>query len=65
MASLHIVFDPNDRISNDPGRDRDTGIRSARLAIAEDLSDVDIYNVAKKLGEMLLEQISRANGDRT
>lgn len=59
MASIHVVFDSNDRITMSPERDGQYGIKSARLAIAEDLEDVDIYNIARKLAELLLEQLPK------
>jgi hypothetical protein len=57
MASLHIIFDPNDRIRNDPDRDAQVGLKTARLSIPSNLESVDIYNLARKLSELLLEQL--------
>jgi len=59
MASIHVIYDPNDRISQDTERDKEIGLKVARMALADDLESIDIYNVARKLSEMLLEQLPR------
>ena len=58
MASIHVLYDPNDRIVQDPERDKHIGLKVARLPVPDELENVDIYNVAKKLAELLLEQLS-------
>jgi len=59
MARLLIIYDgtatvlpiPEDRIPDD------VTVRQATLDIADDIDKVDIYEIARKLAEMLLEQL--------
>lgn len=57
MAKLIIVYDPSD-----PGMWIDqekvaANVRYAHLPLADNLGELDIYEVAKKLAELLLEQL--------
>lgn len=63
MAKLMIVFDPTDKISfgyNADARERlvREGLRSAELSLGDDLGERDIYEIARRLSELLLEQLS-------
>lgn len=58
MSSLHILYDPTDRLEIEPELVR-LGVKVARLPIPDDLEGRDIYEVARKLAELLLEQINR------
>jgi hypothetical protein len=58
---LHVIFDPDDILTS-PGVSGDhypPNLKAAVLSLAADPSEVDIYEVARKLAELLLEQISR------
>lgn len=59
MPSLHVIYDPKDKIVTPPDVEVRFGFKSAKMAIPENLADVDIYNIAKKLAELLLEQLRR------
>lgn len=54
MARLVIVFDPNTRICLLEACD---GIKHASLDIADDIEAQDIYAIARKLADLLMEQI--------
>ena len=60
MPSLHVIYDPDDKIVTPPDAEKQFGFRSSKMPIPKDLSSVDIYNVAKKLAELMLEQLLRA-----
>lgn len=57
MARLHVLFDPNDKVMNNPEIEKALGIKSAVLTVPQEVRSVDIYNLAKKLAEMLLETL--------
>lgn len=58
MPNLTVIYDPDDKISGLTVEDRKRfGIKQANLSIAEDLEGSDIYALARKLAEMLLEQL--------
>jgi len=59
MPKLHIIYDPGDRIITQPvDQDmyRKFDIKVAELSVA-DMDKEDIYALARKLAEMLLEQL--------
>lgn len=58
MAVLHVVFDPTNHLSVQR-EFMPPEIRTASLSIPADLSAQDIYAIARKLAELLLEQVSR------
>lgn len=57
MATLHVVYDPNDKIVMDPEAAKRYGHKVATLSVPDDVRSVDIYNLAKRLAEMLLETL--------
>ncbi len=58
MARLMVIYDPNDRISGlPPDTLKHLGVKEAVLSIPEDLEGNDIYALARKLSELLLEQL--------
>lgn len=57
MAKLHIVYDPKDSIIMDPVAAQRFGHKVAVLSVPEDVRSVDIYNLARRLAELLLEQL--------
>ncbi len=58
MPKLHVIFDPKDSISAMPGElQNQLGIKVAILSIPADLEGIDIYHLAKRLAELLLEQV--------
>jgi hypothetical protein len=59
MATIHVMFDPQNHTFADLETFERRGGKSARLSIPNDLGGVDIYNVARKLAELLLEQIEK------
>ena len=57
MPKLHVVYDPKDLIVMDPQAAKQFGHKVAVLDVPEDLRSVDIYNLARRLAELLLEQL--------
>jgi hypothetical protein len=57
MPKIHVVYDPNDKIITSPEAEQMFGHKVAVLSIPEDLSSVDIYNLARRVAELLLEQL--------
>ena len=58
MPKLMIIFDPLDRVSGFRPEDRERiGVKEATLSIPDDLDGNDIYAIARKLAELLLEQL--------
>lgn len=58
MPRLLVTYDPHDRIHpSHPEIKRSLEISEGYLDLAEGLEDKDIYNIARKLAEMLLEQL--------
>ena len=63
MARLLIMFDPGNLVVGHSEADRHfmakNGVRHASIDIADDLATMDIYQTARKLADMLLEQIAK------
>jgi|HubBroStandDraft_1064217.scaffolds.fasta_scaffold08818_7 hypothetical protein len=58
MPKLMVVYDPQDKVSGLPiEMRRQYDIMEATLSIPEDLEGLDIYALARKLSELLLEQL--------
>lgn len=57
MAKLHVVYDPKDNIMMDPEAAKRFGHKVAMLSIPDDLEYVDVYHLARRLAELLLEQL--------
>lgn len=58
MARVIIVFDPDGRLGPVPEDEAHaTRIKQAMLDLPDDLADRDIYEIARKLAELLLEQL--------
>jgi len=58
MPKLIVVYDPRDIVNGVPTEiKREKGIKEATLSIPEDLEGNDIYALARKLSELLLEQL--------
>lgn len=60
MPKLIVIYDPTDRLSvggHDPGYLREAAIREASLSIKGNMDGRDIYTLARKLAELLLEQL--------
>ena len=59
MPKLMVIYDPTDKlgIGMDAEYKRLSGIREAALSIKGNLEDRDIYTLARKLAELLLEQL--------
>ena len=58
MPKLHVIYDPGDNIQAMPGQlQEQLQIKVAILSIPKDLKSVDIYHLAKRLAELLLEQV--------
>lgn len=59
MASLHVIYDPLGEMQfawSGPPDQKDRPL-AARLDVPVGLDGVDIYAIARKLAELLLEQI--------
>lgn len=58
MPILMVVFDPNDKVVGlDAEVRRKYEIKEATLSVPEGLENRDIYALARKLAELLLEQL--------
>ena len=57
MPTLHIVYDPQDKIVMEPQAAKRFGHKVATLSVPENIRSVDIYNLAKRLAELLLETL--------
>ena len=57
MARLHIIYDPQDKISTNPEMERHTHIKTATLSIPENTDGLDFHQTASKLIELLLLQV--------
>lgn len=56
MATLHVVWDEKELGITFPGAQM-LGIRRAEIHVADDLDKLDIYELSRKLAELLLEQL--------
>jgi hypothetical protein len=57
MPKLHIVYDPDDKIILDPQASKTLNCKIAQLSVPDDIKSVDIYNLAKRLAELLVETL--------
>lgn len=57
MPKLQIIYDPLDRIYYDPAVIEAGNLKLAVLSIPKDLEGKDIYALARRLAELLLEQL--------
>ncbi len=57
MPKLHIIYDPTDKLEVKHEPIEMLGLKVAVLSVADDLEELDIYNLASKLAGMLLEQL--------
>jgi hypothetical protein len=57
MAKLVILYDKRGRINFNPEDLINYECKQAILSLADDLENKDIYDIARKLAEMLLEQL--------
>lgn len=59
MPKLIVIYDPMGNLSYQLPIDMPAHVRpkAAEMHVADDLDGVDIYELARKLAEMLLEQI--------
>ena len=61
MPKLMVIYDPRDIVSGLPVEfRREKEIMEATLSVPDDLNGIDIYNLARKLCELLLEQLPRS-----
>ena len=62
MAQLTIIYDELDpplQMAADPSMPAHMRPKVASLPLSADLSAVDVYEAARRLAEMLLEQVQR------
>lgn len=57
MPKLHVIYDPTDRLEVRSEPIEACKLKVAMLSVSEDLEGSDIYALARKLAEMLLEQL--------
>ncbi len=57
MPKIHVIYDPKDNIIMDPNAEKVFGHKVAMLSVPADLESIDIYHLAKRLAELLLEQL--------
>lgn len=58
MARLLVAYDPTGRLDPAPETVRELRLRQAMLDLPDNLDSTDIYALARKLAEMLLEQLA-------
>ena len=57
MPKVHIIYDPTDRLQVHEEPTKILDLKTASLSLPENLEDIDVYNISRKLAEMLLEQL--------
>jgi hypothetical protein len=57
MATLHIVYDPTDKLQPATTDLNPLGLKFAAMPLRDDLSGQDIYAIARRVSELLLEQL--------
>ncbi len=58
MPKLHVIYDPKDSITAMPGElQNQLGIKVAILSVPADLKSIDMYHLARRLAELLVEQL--------
>ena len=57
MPKLHVIYDPQDKIISSPEAEKLLGYKVAALSVPADLKTIDIYNLARRLAELLAEQL--------
>jgi hypothetical protein len=57
MAKLVILYDEENRLHFNSEQLTHLNIKEASLSISDNLENEDIYTLARKLAEMLLEQL--------
>ncbi len=57
MPKLHVIYDPQDKVVTMPEAEQRFGFKVAVLSVPDNLDDIDIYHLAKRLAELLLEQL--------
>lgn len=57
MPKLHVIYDPKDKIVTATEAEKMFGFKVAALSVPEDIRSVDIYHLARRLAEMLLETL--------
>jgi hypothetical protein len=57
MPKLHVIYDPQDKVVTIPEAEYKFGFKTAQLSVPADLKSVDIYNLARRLAELLVEQL--------
>ena len=57
MTTLHIIYDPRDRIKHDPEMNKAAGIKVAIMSISDELTNDEIEDYVSELGTLLLEQV--------
>ena len=63
MASLHVIYDPNDRIEHNPEFVRQLGVSFAVLRVdGMDADPRSIEIVTRRLCHMLISSLSDAGG---
>jgi hypothetical protein len=57
MASIHIIYDPHDRVESNQEMEKALGLKVAKLSISEDLTPNEIKTYGNSLANMLMEQL--------
>jgi len=61
MATLHIMYDPHDKISTNIEMNKRFDIKSAVIAVSDVISAEEVGELSQKLAAMLVEQIKRSD----
>lgn len=66
MATIHVVYDPTDRLQSGPPKGAEHAFRDIKFVVmkCDDLSARDTANLAAELSFLLLDQI-KASEDKT
>ncbi len=61
MAKIVIIYDPEGRGVDISPANYPPDWSMAGMDVADDLSSIDLYEVARKVAELMLEQVARRN----
>ena len=57
MPKVHVIYDPQDKVVTPVDMQNAFGFKVAMLSVPADIKSIDIYHLAKRLAEMLLETL--------
>jgi len=57
MASIHVIYDPTDKLSTNPEHLKELGIKVAIMPLAEGTTYINATHVIETLARMLVDQL--------